>query len=829
MVRICPRVQIRVFVALLSLFMSCVVPEARADSEEVIHAHVDSISVESGKLAASGWVASTSATRSFTAIRIWVGDTQVYSGPFERVERPDVASAMGESKWKWSGWRIESTAPYLLSQGEYVARAEVVASDGRVDRLDMPARIATLHIDAKDVAAVRDVWHIRLALALLAVFVLCVFCKAERLSSLASAAVPVPPAAVFGVAMLIAFALLLGLGATGSSFPLGLQSAAFIEANPVSVLGSDRGIRSDEWLVSTPLSLAQANHVPAFPVVNSNLGIDGQNMLIVGMTGSPVAHVTAIAKPATWGFFLFDTKRAMSWNWYFPVFACLLSLWGVLKTSCRCSWRRAFLLSLWFNCSAYVAAWSNWPAYAVMFPSVAFLLTVSILRGPRGTLSLLGIGVLLGVVLAGFVLVLYPPWQISLAFVYFGLLVGVVARDKLYLGFNLKTAVAFVLALSVSGVIVYSWWTDAHGAIRAMMDTVYPGQRMAITGGGTTLPQLLRGFTNTSTLKWEGMSFTNQSEIASFFYFLLPAAAALSWKVWKGSLDAVEVAVAAVVTWILVFMFVGIPLGLAELSLWSRVPPNRADIALGLANVILCGLVLSSRQRMPLSIASRVFVSVIALGWAAIVAKSILALNPIVAAYLPFEALVATCIAVAVASYSLVIGEFRTFIVLALGGSIAATWTFNPINIAPRSVSPASFLSTISGSNPRLLVLETQTPAMYYLASGMPVSNGVYYYPSRSLWARLDPDDKFSSVHNRYHHLLFSGLSASRPNPTIELTQVDVVTLFVDLERFDFRLTDAGLVASPPIHETLLRKNPKLVFVENRSGWSWFRVKGAAD
>lgn len=43
-------------------------------------------------------------------------------------------------------------------------------------------------------------------------------------------------------------------------------------------------------------------------------------MLVVGMTGVPVAHISAVAKPATWGFFLFDLRQALAWYWWFPFF-----------------------------------------------------------------------------------------------------------------------------------------------------------------------------------------------------------------------------------------------------------------------------------------------------------------------------------------------------------------------------------------------------------------------------------------------------------------------------------------------------------------------------
>src|SRR5262245_22748347 len=100
----------------------------------------------------------------------------------------------------------------------------------------------------------------------------------------------------------LVFALLVAFGIHGSSIPFATEWWApewhysgyvfgFIPnmapANPrinnlaltELAMARPRSVRSDEWLVTTPLALAQLRHSPRFPIVNSNIG-DGQNMLI---------------------------------------------------------------------------------------------------------------------------------------------------------------------------------------------------------------------------------------------------------------------------------------------------------------------------------------------------------------------------------------------------------------------------------------------------------------------------------------------------------------------------------------------------------------------
>src|SRR5215831_21306058 len=98
------------------------------------------------------------------------------------------------------------------------------------------------------------------------------------------------------------FAILVAFGVHGSSIPFaggwwapesrysgyvfGVIPNLFPESARINNLAltelgmaHPRAVRSDEWLVTTPMALAQLSHRPRFPVVNTNIG-EGQNMLI---------------------------------------------------------------------------------------------------------------------------------------------------------------------------------------------------------------------------------------------------------------------------------------------------------------------------------------------------------------------------------------------------------------------------------------------------------------------------------------------------------------------------------------------------------------------
>ena len=94
------------------------------------------------------------------------------------------------------------------------------------------------------------------------------------------------------------------------------------------LMSDAKAARWDELVIATPMSLSQFAHTPRFPVVNTNIG-NGQNMLL--SYHAPVWHITTLARPATWGYFLLGPQRGLAWYWWFRVFACFTVLYLLLE------------------------------------------------------------------------------------------------------------------------------------------------------------------------------------------------------------------------------------------------------------------------------------------------------------------------------------------------------------------------------------------------------------------------------------------------------------------------------------------------------------------
>jgi len=643
------------------------------------------------------------------------------------------------------------------------------------------------------------------------------------------------------------FTLLVAAGVTGSSWPLLAQGpeAALVQwrGSTATVL-APRYIRSDEWGILTTNALAQWNHVPRFPVVNDHLGVQGQNMGVVGMTGTPVAQLAVLARPATWGYFFLPLRQAMAWHWQFPFFACLFFLWLALRLLLPTRSALALVLAGSFCVAPYAAGWSLWPLYATAFPAALWVALAALARTARLPRAL-ALGMAMGLALAGWVLVLYPPWQITLGWCTAALVTGWLLDQRHTLRWRTPQWLGLLLALALAGALLGSWWQDTADAVARLQATVYPGLRDAQTGADIAGAPwwTLRGYLDAQVM-WGGMApdaaarmpeaYANESELSAFILLPLPLLLLALWQATRAHpLRWTLRACLAFVAFWLVFRFIGIPAWLAHASLWSRVTGARLDLSLGLACTVLFALLAAGWSTPPWSGArirpAGAVAASVALASAALVLLEF-ALWP--AGTLQGEGAWARptmALGVAACTWWLMRGHMAPAATLWLALGAAATLPFNPWSRAPRSVALAPEVASLAsddGQLQRTLALGGDAKAaVTLLAAGVPVVNGVLYYPQPRLWQNMGmglAGDDWNEV-NRYQHLTFVTTTLPPHTPAWRVEgSLDRVRVELDPMRFDFASTGAQRVLARGEDAQRLRQSPRLHALGEVNGWVWF-------
>jgi hypothetical protein len=785
------------------------------------------------QLVVSGWAAPEKASVFTTNLIVFLGGREIYRGRMERSERPDVVAATGRADWLSSGFSIRIAVPRGVESGLQTLKARMHLGDGTEFDLGTAPKAQTVDISAPSPA---PSLLARLALGAAICAPLLVLGGLPRPERSQSRPIGNQPRreALFGAATMLSFVLLVASGWTGSSLGLLLDERGIARHDETPWLGELRSVRSDEWQVITPLAISQTMHQPKFPIINQNLGPDGHNMMVIGMTGVPVAHISSLAKPATWGFFLFDLRRALAWYWWFPYFSCFAAVWLLLLRFFSLDWRLAAGLALTISAAPYSVVFSGWPAYAVFFPVTGLLAADAALRTLRWQHSVAA-GVLLGLSIAGFTLVLYPAWQIPLAYLFGSFALAWFASRRNALRFGRAQVAGVIAAAAVALLLLVSWWLDASEAIAGIRGTVYPGQRSIEVGGDIDRWFLVKGLMSAMSMYQNSSLMWGASDAGSVALFVLPAMAAVVLRFMRvRRVDAIAATLCAYLAFTLFFMFVGLWPDLARWTLWGSATSYRLDLVLAMAQLLVFAWLASpgpSGNGEPA--ASPVIAFAIAVLVAIQAAYLYHLVPPAILETVPVSFVLLTLLAMAGGSYLLLRGRHVAFFGVYGALMFIPAFPFNPLGVAPDEIASTQELAqafrAAKGKGARgshgIAVIGDRNWAMVLPAVGLPVVNSVFYYPQQSLWRRLDPDAKSRGVYNRYQRVLFVlGPLETSSSYRIDSPRLDEVRVTLDPARFDFRLTGGEAVLTGARDAQALADNATLRPSHVAPDWTLFTV-----
>lgn len=820
-------------------------PRDATSSEPFVRGSVDSLRYDRDQRAVQihGWSFKASNAEPPSSFEVRIDGREVTITRRDQVAREDVNAIFPGVSPALAGFVLEVQTPRGLNWRKH--QISVIAKWEDIEQELAPASNQARSFSGIAIPP-RHWWFAASLTAFLLVLLLCArISRAAVLVQLIDAAVK-KNVRLIALLVIGVFASLVALGWTGLSLQLltgdpdkaGAHAFLSPESDMRTIALSPRAIRSDEWLVITPSALAQIHHQPPFPVINHHLGTDGQNMMIIGMTGVPVHHVSALVRPATWGFFVLPLANALAWYWFFPLFACLLTLWGLLNKLAPIRSSRNLALSLLFCLAPYATGWSYWPLYATFFAVGALWAIMSMVQGSKA-INIWLLSMLLGLLAAGFALVLYPPWQIPLALLCILLLLTWYADHRPKPPRIVPPAL--LLSLAIAATLLGVWWIDARDAIATMQGTVYPGGRAALQGGEFPLYWLMRGYSNLDTLIHLGASETNASEFGAYFFLPIPLAL-LAWRLISdptGRHRWMACAWSAFTAWTLVFIVFGVPLWLSKALLWHFVPSHRVDLALALGCTVLLALVPDGASTRSYKYLSLHFSSLMTAATSAgLITVALLALPDVLYPSLSPVFLATVTVAGFLMAYWLSSGQIWAALSLHLSLYLIAAVSFNPIAQGPSQIqlhaAVRPFLQILepgtSALRKRVLAVgidDGMRAAMSLASAGVPVVNGVFYYPQFSLWAEMHLPRADLPVVNRYQHLFFAPGEVEPPSTYRVSTRSqlsDTVFVTIDAARFDFKATGAQVVLTREADADQFLNNPQLRVLERRAGWAWFSV-----
>lgn len=535
------------------------------------------------------------------------------------------------------------------------------------------------------------------------------------------------------------------------------------------VLGIPRSIRSDEWLVQTPLTLSQDEN--NYDQINQFIG-NGQDTAVI--YDAPNKHWSTIFKPHNWGFFVLPQENAFAFKWWFRGAMLIISTYLLLLVLTK---RNYFLsisgaLILFFT---PMVQW--WYSIQVMEPiaygflSLYFALRILKYESKK---RLIFYSIILFYSMIAFALSFYPAFQIPVLYVVLFVFLGYTIENWNEISTNWK---AKILALSVplvlAGMILFAYYYSVKETISTILNTSYPGARF-VNGGGYSLIQFLSGPYN-FLLQLNSTNvpaaFSNQSEASSFipivlFILIMPfilyyCAQNILKKSREGSiLFLLTILFLVNVT----FIFFGFNNFLAKYSLFYLIPENRMIIGIGLISflgiIIFINLIREGNIRLNKIQAISISASVISLILIAFIGRE---LNELAPQFIRNKfVVIGTSALIALFMYLLLMKKEKSSVLLLLAFSIFSAAFVNPLyyGLSPlRDSVISNDLSEINEKfnpeNKKWVVYDSMFWGNFLAAQGIQTLNGTHLYPQLETWKKLDTEAKYDYNYNRYSHIIF--------------------------------------------------------------------------
>lgn len=646
------------------------------------------------------------------------------------------------------------------------------------------------------------------------------------------------------------FALSVALGLTGSSlgwykdYPGASAVAAF--PGERKLIGQYRGIRGDEFIAhGTPNAVAQYLAEDRFPRKNTSLGLEGRDFLALHDLGAPIRHVSMVFRPANWGFFLFDLRRALSFYWICPIFFGLLALELLLDELFPGQKNVNFLLSAAAVFSPYAAGWSFWPVnnvYGLCFSAFAVLKLAGTCAGEEGAetekrgqrLIRELFWALLAVWGAGCAaLSLYMPRILPAAYLVSAVTAAELCRRKAWKKlFSAEKIAVMGIAAVLGAAILLTWRADAGETIGRIRDSVYPGRRR-MNGGSMELWELMKGYLG--FLSVYRTNYTNQSEMQSvlslFFPWLILTAA--SFRSFRRDVRYQVLLIFVLIA--TVYQFVGFPELLAAVSGWALCNPPRCAMALVLAQSMLLALLYARWKRGEYPrffgrfAAAATALCGAAAGFVLFCGGGGKAFAGLAECFSP-AVFVLLLTAAAVSFLAVSFAFFRnigTCVFLYAGVNILLGAVFNPVCVAPKRVENllvgdfAQQLKSPRYGGRTLFACGNDFLAVLNFLSGGRSLNGYFMYADEEIWRSFFARSEDAGNYRRMTHL-DAEISPPGSGFAAVVTHSDRIKLFFPAD-YDFAQVPADVLATPEgegeaAWGSELDKNPSLRRLFTRDG-----------
>lgn len=354
----------------------------------------------------------------------------------------------------------------------------------------------------------------------------------------------------------------------------------------------------------------------------------------------------------------------------------------------------------------------------------------------------------------GYVMVMYPAWQISMVYIFVALALWVIIENRKNCEINYKDVISIIVALFIFvGCMVYIF-SQSLDTIKTVMDTVYPGSRSEV--GGHSASAFFNYLMNIFTPFKDVLLKNNTCELAAMFgLFPMGYILAIGAMYKEKKKDLLLILLLIVDVFLSLWCVFGFPEILAKITLMSNTTAKRTILAVGFADILILIRAIAIIKQPFKRVTSIIIAGLLTIFMVImckichrqyITIKMGIAMA-IMCVYLFYFVLRYRA---KYASYLFACGII--FVMIMCGATV------NPVRTGVDVIYESTILKEVQRINNEesgnWIVEEIGFPvANYILMAGVPTINCTNTYPNMERWKMLDKEGKYEDIYNRYAHI----------------------------------------------------------------------------
>ncbi len=542
--------------------------------------------------------------------------------------------------------------------------------------------------------------------------------------------------------------------------------------------GINRAIRSDEYIVSTPMVMSQY-HNNFDPINPDIMASDVLTSLYPKLPNkSPLSLLT---NPQYLGFMILPVENAYSFYQLLPWFVAFFAVFEMLMVITKKRKLMSLIGSLVIIFSPVMLWFDN--IQNVMYVALLFDMFYLFIHKGRSWKSKICLSLLFGWIAACFVMMIYPAWQVPYGYVLLALLVYLLIENRQKLQWKdllyILPVIGVVVTLVIPNIII------SLDQYKLATQTVYPGQRSESGGGG--ISQI---FYSIASVFFPFVEVPNPCE-ASGFISLYPIPILLGVyviirSVKKKNYDPCLISLVTLSIFFAFIYFIGNNF-IAKITLMFLSPIARLRPVLEFVCLLIMIRLLATHQTKSLFKKPWLLAIITAITASVMVYLGTSQINDYAhMAYMhPIMICGAFCLYY-ILLYCLLDDRKETNYIIGAIAMLFAGYQFLTIHPLKSGLDVymdkpvAMKIQELSAENQDALWLSSGvTLANYALANDARVINSTNYFPVMDRWHILDPNGEYEDVYNRYAHI---GLVLTNNQTSFKLVAPDAFELVLNYD-----------------------------------------------